>query len=274
MVSMTTDFASAVGCAGPALRLIAEAGFTHVHWCHQWNTDFLYDSAEIAEIARWLDQFGLGLTDLHGSAGVEKSWTSLREYERLAGVELVRNRVGMAAALGADVVIMHPGAEPGDSEEARRHREQLLRSLDTLEPFCRSHGVRLALENGDFELIGSLLAQYGPDFLGLCYDSGHGNLPGGRGKCLEAHRRRLISVHLHDNDGLKDRHWIPFRGTVDWAWLAGVIARSSYDKWVSLEATMNDSETEEAEAFLARAYRAARRVARGIDEVRRREAET
>ncbi len=87
MLSLTTDYASSKGCPESALRRIAEAGFTHVHWCHQWNTDFLYGHAEIAQIGRWLAEFGLGLLDLHASAGVEKNWVSAREYERLAGVE-------------------------------------------------------------------------------------------------------------------------------------------------------------------------------------------
>jgi sugar phosphate isomerase/epimerase len=273
MVSMTTDFAGAAGCPEPALRLIAEAGFTHVHWCHQWSTDFVYDTAEVDQIGRWLERFGLGLTDLHGSAGIEKCWTSPREHERLAGVELVKNRVRMAAALGGDVVIMHAGTGSQAREGTRRHRERLNRSLDALEPFCRTHGVRLAIENGDFGFIAGLLAQYDPGFLGLCYDSGHGNLRDGDGPLLEEHSDRLISVHLHDNDGVKDRHWIPFRGNVDWAWLAGVIGRSSYDKWVSLEATMKQSDTEDEGAFLARAYRAAERLADMLDGARRREAE-
>ena len=62
---------------------------------------------EIRQIERWLREFNLAVNDLHGSAGREKAWGSPREYERLAGVELVKNRIDMAARLGTDVVIMH-----------------------------------------------------------------------------------------------------------------------------------------------------------------------
>lgn len=42
----------------PYLRALAEASFTHVHWCHQWRSDFLYADSEIAQIGRWLHKLG------------------------------------------------------------------------------------------------------------------------------------------------------------------------------------------------------------------------
>ncbi len=41
-ISITTDYAENSGCCEPFLRKIAQAGFTHIHWCHHWNGDFLY----------------------------------------------------------------------------------------------------------------------------------------------------------------------------------------------------------------------------------------
>ena len=64
-LSLTTDYATDTGNPEPYLKRIAEAGFSHVHWCHHWNTDFLYSPYEIAQIAEWLDDFGLRLLDLH-----------------------------------------------------------------------------------------------------------------------------------------------------------------------------------------------------------------
>ena len=102
MLSLTSDYRKGTGNPEPYLRDIAGAGFTHVHWCHQWNTDFLYTPSEIRQIGKWLKQYGLALLDLHGSVGPEKCWFSPLEHERRAGVELVKNRIGMAARLGND----------------------------------------------------------------------------------------------------------------------------------------------------------------------------
>ena len=91
MLSLTTDYATVDrGNPSPYLRRIADAGFTHIHWCHHWNTDFVYSRPEIEQIGRWLDEYGLKLLDLHASVGPEKNWYSTNEWERQAGVELVQ----------------------------------------------------------------------------------------------------------------------------------------------------------------------------------------
>ena len=77
MLSITTDYANIdKGNPSPYLRRIADAGFTHIHWCHHWNTDIVYSCPEIEQISRWLDEYGLELLDLHASVGPEKNWFS------------------------------------------------------------------------------------------------------------------------------------------------------------------------------------------------------
>jgi sugar phosphate isomerase/epimerase len=257
MLSMTTDYANvSTGCPEPYLRRIAEAGFTHIHWCHHWNTDFLYADSEVEQIAAWLRDCGLALTDLHASAGVEKGWCSAREYERLAGVELVANRIAMTARLVAQasslcsptgkmpvppVIILHLPFEPEETGDREAYWARVRCSLGDLEPIARSRGVRIALENSgkdNFDTLEHVFALYGPDFVGLCYDSGHGNVAGNGLDRLERVRDRLLSVHLHDNDGTGDQHKLVGDGTVDWPRLARLIAASPYRKPLSFESNM------------------------------------
>jgi sugar phosphate isomerase/epimerase len=259
-LSLTTDYATDTGDPSPYLRRIAEAGFTHVHWCHHWNTDFVYSAPEIEQIRAWLAEFDLRLLDLHGSVGPEKNWASPRGYERQAGVDLVRNRIDMTARLGGDVTIMHvPRGSVG--EPARR-------SLDELEAFARARGVRIAVENGDFDVIAALLSQHPADYLGLCYDSGHGNVAGDGLDRLEALKDRLISVHLHDNDGGGDQHNPVFSGTVDWARLARTLAASPYAKPVSMEVTMVRSGIDDERRFLRHVFETGARLSGMIERQR------
>jgi len=261
MLSITTDYARDTGDPSPYLRRIADAGFSYIHWCHQWNTDFLYSRWEIEQIKKWLQDYGLQLLDLHGSAGNEKDWGSSQEYQRLAGVELVRNRIEMASYLSSDVVIMHVPADP-DSSPIRR-------SLDELEPFARERNVRIAIENGSFQAIERLLSEYDPEYAGLCYDSGHGNIRNADGlNHLEYLKDRLISVHLHDNDGTGDQHKLLFSGTVDWNRLAHIMAGSAYTKCVSMEVTMVHAGIKDEELFLAKAFETGTRFSTMIAEQR------
>ena len=280
MLSITTDYVHDTGCPEPYLRDIADAGFTHVHWCHHWNTDFLYSDSEIDQISVWLATYGLRVLDIHASHGREKAWASPYEYARLAGIELVKNRIAMAAALDSNVIILHlpPAIEPGmeiaaaagsayadDSRSGARSATksadpwltQVCRSLDALAPFARELGVRIALENmgyDDFTRLRQLFSLYGSEFLGLCYDAGHGNLDGQGLTHLEHLKGRLISVHLHDNDGSGDQHKPVFSGTIDWGRLARIIAASAYKKCVSMEVSIHSSGFEDERAFLEHVY--------------------
>src|SRR4030066_2396333 len=154
MLAITSDYYRSIGDPRPSLKRIADAGFTHIHWCHHWNTDFLYSDHEIEEIKRWFKEYGLSLLNLHASHGNEKYWISHRNYQRLAGIGWVRNRIRMTAKLGGNVIILHiPTTEPKETRPPKL--KQIRKSLDQLEPFARSHSMQIALENmtgDDFEM--------------------------------------------------------------------------------------------------------------------------
>jgi sugar phosphate isomerase/epimerase len=279
-LAVATDFNGSGGDPEEALRQIAEAGFTHLHWCHQWNTDHLYSDWEIARIAGLLRRFGLKLLDIHGSdacaGGALRCWYATDESYRRAGVELVLNRLRMHAMLrGEGTLMMHvPGITPwNDTPEGRegvRPRvDALLRSLDEILPVARGLGIPLALENmpGDtWEVLDRLFDETPPDLVGLCYDSGHANIevkgrPADGIEHLERHLDRLQALHLHDNDGSGDQHRPPFYGTVDWPRLVADIRRSAYPRMLSFELAMREPCPTEPAAFLADAHERCLRVA-------------
>jgi sugar phosphate isomerase/epimerase len=269
---MTTDYVTNRGNPEPYLRRIADAGFTHVHWCHEWNTDGLYTVGEVERIARRLDEYGLKVLDLHGSHGNKKRWYSWDEKERIAGLELVKNRIAMTARLGSRTVVIHAvgEADARGAQGRERFLTPLCKSLDTLEPYAQAHNVRLALENmpqDDFGIIRELLAKYPDTFLGLCYDSGHGNIGGQGLEHLASVRERLAAVHLHDNKGSTDSHDLPFAGTVDWERLAGIMAASAYWGCVSLESNMRGDSIDES-SYLAQAFDAAKRFSTMVADYR------
>jgi sugar phosphate isomerase/epimerase len=250
MLSITTDYARSTGSPNQDLKDIAEAGFTHIHWCHQWNTDFIYSQCEIDQIKKWLTEYNLLLCDLHASDGQEKKWDSNKEYERLAGIELVKNRIDMTAQLGSDVIIMH----------ADEYSDPLKKSLDELEIYARDHNVRIAIENGKFSILEKIFSDYSPKYIGLCYDCGHGNMINNYEGMdnldrLDTFKDRLISIHLHDNDGVRDQHKPLFSGTIDWDKLARVIAHSSYKKCVSMELSIKNSGITDEKILIDNAFK-------------------
>lgn len=259
-LSITTDYLEDTGNPEPYLKRISKAGFTHVHWCHQWNTDFIYSESEINQIAIWLKKYNLKALDIHAS---EKNaldgtgnWLSQIEAQRKNGIELVKNRIFMSNKLSCEVIILHFKREPDNESEKQKYWNVVHKSLDELRSYAQKYNVKIALENYDNENsheIKKLLSEYGSDFLGLCYDSGHGNIGNGI-KTLEELKDRLISIHLHDNNGKSDQHKLLFSGTLDWDKLARIIAKSSYKKCISMEVSMKNSNIPDETMFLSRAY--------------------
>jgi sugar phosphate isomerase/epimerase len=267
-LALTSDFAGGDFPPHDALRHIAAAGFRHVHWCHEWRSDYLYSAEEQRRIAEWFAELGLRLDVLHGSAGAAHSWEAPNDALRQAGVALVKNRIDFAADLDCGVVVMHVLA-PTDVREHEAYWSRLRRSFDELQPYAAARGVRLALENlpeGNTAAVERLLGEYPSDFLGVCYDAGHGNMTGDGLDWLERVQGRLIALHLHDNDGRADCHWPPFAGTVDWPRLASLIARSGYTKpAMTIESNWGRMATRDPAAYAQLLAEAGRRFAAMVE---------
>lgn len=283
-IGINSDFLSGTHTPEYYLKYIADAGFTHVHWCHQWNTDFIYSAPEIAYYKKVLRSLNLSLQDIHASIGKEKLIYSLEEYRRLAGVELLRNRIEMFAELeGSGALALHIpcyrmayGFPQSEIDMIPRYMKQLRRTFEDLMPDLEKYNCALALENMPnelFECIGELMDAFPAERVGIAYDSGHGNYGFCQGlDCLEKWKHRLKVLHLHDNDGTLDRHQPPFYGTVDWERLVKLIAGSSYgDNPLSFELSMRhtpffepekekNQDDENIRKFMADAYERCCRV--------------
>ena len=96
-----------------------------------------------------------------------------------------------------------------------------------------------------------LVRQFRSEYLGLCHDCGHANLmepmdgrvvadmvgfiqsawkpgiPAFTPGIPEFMAPEIVTVHIHDNDGLNDQHaMLDEHGTIDWKRIAGVLSRS------------------------------------------------
>lgn len=241
--AMATDYKYPRRELKTALKNIAETGFINIHWCYEWCGDYSYSIEEIRQIKKYLKTYGLKLLDTHGSDGKHKCWFSKIEDERKAGVKLVKNRIDLTAELGGDAIVMHiPTGIP--YKPPIENLTSLRKSLDELEPYAFKNNIKIAIENmpeDNFKLIKQLLKEYNPDFLGFCYDTGHGNMGKGNGlKFLDQLKDRLICVHMHDNDGTGDQHKIPSKGTIDWKAFMKLLRESSYNKSLNAEVFNGD----------------------------------
>ncbi len=259
MLAIASDYLSDQEKPEITLKNISNAGFKYVHWCHQWNSDYIYPKKEVKKIGQLLNQFNLKLNDLHATEGNKGKWYSLNENERKLGVRLVKNRMLMSYQLQSKVIVLHPYYSHKKNEN-EFYFTQAIKSLKELKKLSKKLGVKIALENlydhiNIFDNIEKLFENFNKDYLGICYDSGHGNITKGGLSRLELLKERLIALHLHDNNGKNDQHKLLFSGTVDWEKLAKIISEAkNFNRILTMEVSMKEMKIYNDFLFLNKAF--------------------
>ena len=278
------------------VRNIAKAGFTHIQWIHDWQGEYMYSPSEMFQVRDLLRDCGLRAHTIHASEGgnrgflvngrisfrnserfceIRKDYTSANEYNRLAGVDLLKNRVDLCSHIGAGAMVLHMQLpwrwfleNPQNKEDYYR---QVCKSFDELQPYAKAAGVRIALENliatpwqVQEEQFDRMFDRYDPDFLGFTYDSGHATL-----QCcddyyyfLRKYHTRLYATHLQENAGIDpqlnndpievlahDSHWVPMDprggGRIDWEEIARWVAKAPLDLPADFEVGISGETPEE-----------------------------
>jgi sugar phosphate isomerase/epimerase len=133
-----------------------------------------------------------------------------------------------------------------------------LESMDRIVTTAEQLGVIVAVENTRRrDYVDFVLERIPSRHLGFCYDSSHARLNADQGTDLLRHwGHRLVAVHLSDNDGKEDRHWLPGNGVIDWRKLAAAFPHDTYGGCIHLEVVPNEAEKAalSPEAFVGKAY--------------------
>ena len=134
------------------------------------------------------------------------------DYDRIQ--EMVYRSIDAAEYIGVPWTVVHFVDSVESTVNYTRDLAQYVRD--------KNYKIGLAIENTPKNTLENLITAV--DILrnegyriGICFDTGHCNLAGMR--CSDALRMigdRLQILHVHDNDGNKDSHRMPFAGNIDW----------------------------------------------------------
>lgn len=169
--------------------------------------------------------------------------------ERLAFLE---QTVKEAGDLGIPVAVVHvsSGCMPPAYNE---------RGLNRFQRLCQTAseaGVKIAFENLRKTAYLDYVLSAIPT-AGFCFDCGHEKLYNEGKGVLEKYANRLLCMHLHDNNGLIDNHYLPFKGKINWQELSTRLREAEFKCSLCFEVFCPSSEYE---AFPARVMEAAAHV--------------
>jgi len=191
---------------------------------------FDYTSREdVSELASWFRSNRLKPFSMHaplfpdremGRAGAPAvNVLHPEKSRRIDAMDEVKRALEAAELIPFTHLIMHLGERT--DEWSQRTLEYSLTALEHLGAFARPLGVRLLVENLISEAttpdhLVTILDMGHLDNVGICLDLGHAHMTVGIPEAVATLGPRIASVHVHDNNGLKDEHLWPGDGAIPW----------------------------------------------------------
>ncbi len=201
-------------------------------FCARQHIDY-HNPQQVQEIASYLADSPMQVHSVHLPMFNDEHWgkggpgsivdiANPSKPKRIAAVDEVKRALDLADCFPFRFAVQHLGVG-WDDEWSMQKVDAAFSSLEELKSFARQRGVEILLENIPNALSGArkLLEFFEITHLnlGVCFDVGHANLMEGVEAAFDLLEPRIQSLHVHDNNGVEDKHLFPgfhAGGTVDW----------------------------------------------------------
>jgi protein FrlC len=169
---------------------------------------------------------------------------SLNECVRRDSVEYIKAAVDNAIHIGSPSVSLCPGMVPFD-EDVQSGWRQLKKSYEEIGEYAADKDIILLIEPAhrfESNLILTvddclkMIEELKSPKFGILLDTGHANVNGEKfGDIIPKCRDIPLHIHLDDNNGDFDSHWIPGKGNVDFKSLFHNLKKINYSGFLSAE---------------------------------------
>lgn len=235
-------------------KLIKEAGYDAVDYngmCTEPETGlFALSDAEfereLLSDRAAIESAGLEICQIHGVWPYDDTKPEKWESKFQAMIRSIR----AAAILGSRYVVVHP-VMPHEWEESPDHEKDVRENIEYMKmlvPYAKEYGVKIALENmpcpyvpcGPVEELVKCIDEVNSPYLVACLDVGHATALGtDAGDAVRMLGNRLHCLHIHDNDGKRDLHWLPYYGVTNWQNFTSALKEIEYKGVITLETSVS-----------------------------------
>ena len=221
------------------------------------------------EIGAVVTDCGLSLSQTHGPWRYPPR--DFTEEEREERFDKMCIALEGTAAVGAPCMVIHNIMPDGcdKNPDPERFLDMNRTFFSRLLEKAKACGVVIALENMPFkqlilstpEQVLNFVKNFDSPYFRVCLDTGHaavfGISAGDSARLIG--RDYLACLHIHDNDGARDLHWLPYQGVTDWADFSLALHEIGFEGSLSLETNVSrripDSARMEWEKALAATVR-------------------
>ena len=172
--------------------------------------------------------------------------------DREERMEKMKKSIRLTGALGCKRWVIHPimpfGTEDIGTGNEEKTREINLEFMKELLKTAHEYDVTICFENMPFpkisiaspESIVKFVDEMNDESFKICLDTGHANIfpEKGLGDVVRLMGKRIEALHVHDNNGNDDYHWLPYHGNIDWEDFGRALGEIGFDGVFSYETSI------------------------------------
>ena len=250
-IGITSSYYTAAHGFEEGLRQLRADGYECIDYSGFVDTEtprFACSDAEFDAVVRkeriFIESLGLETSQTHGPW----RWPSqdATVEDRRERFEKMSRAIRGTALLGCRNFVIHPIMPWGRFDTDAGVTYAI--NLDFMSRLCQAaekYEVTVCLENMPMrhqslvtpEHCLRLVREVGAKNFKICLDTGHCTMhhvnPGDAARMLG--KDMLAALHVHDNDGEKDRHWYPYSGVIDWSDFDAALREIGFTGTLSLE---------------------------------------
>ena len=235
-------------------RKLCSFGFSAVDYNLMQTDSFLYSLTTDKEkeftkkLSDRIHDAGMFVSQVHGPWPVFPDLDYGEESRRIR-LEYMKTSIRLSALLGSKKWVIHPMFPCGVNDlldnNAQVTWEVNLDYITELLKYAKENGVIICLENMPFKNFSLSKPKDILKFLNTiddpmccaCLDTGHAALfdDESLADTVIGLGNKLQALHIHDNDGKTDSHWLPGEGIIDWHTFALALHDIDFQGVFSLE---------------------------------------
>lgn len=218
------------------MPLLREAGFRHLEAVDRAGFDD--NAAVLDELCKAAKAYGIEIPNWHLTQHAPFQDTESASKE---AIQYMKGSMERGYRLGSQNHVLHWFHRFRD-----RNYDALWREIvDEWAQHARHLGIRLLMETvpdkptnpryvPSSEII-EFVQDYPPEVMAVCVDVNHSNLVEKLPDVVHSARDRLVSLHVSDNDGCAEQHWLPGQGVLDFPELFESLEAIQFDGLFVLE---------------------------------------
>ena len=212
------------------IQMYADCGVTSVEVALPFINYFAHDWKELGKFA---DGAGVELWSVHLPFGGENNMFNIADKKFSADtVKADEKLICRAAEAGMRIAVIHPNTGDIPEDEREEQFETSVESLNKLADIGRREGIVIAAEVLPGKNIGWCIPEMkrltdNVPGLKICMDVNH-IIEYPIDDFTDAFSDKIATVHISDNDMVRERHWMPGDGKLDWEHIIYLLKSINY----------------------------------------------